>query len=222
MYYYIYQITNLVNNKIYVGAHKTRCLDDGYMGSGKVIKYAIEKHGLKNFRKDILEFFTNDEDMYAREKEIVTEEFLLREDVYNLRRGGHGGFDYLNSAEGIFNRRHTFKIWSDSGTKAFIEKFNSDEAFKKAHLIKLQEVRKKAIIKISEKYPKGVQYGKKQSEETKLKQKDTYENIGHQQGEKNSQYGKMWIYNLETFESIRINKDEIIPDGWNKGRKIKK
>lgn len=36
-YYYIYQITNLVNAKIYVGVHKTKDLNDGYMGSGKVI-----------------------------------------------------------------------------------------------------------------------------------------------------------------------------------------
>ena len=41
-YYYIYQITNLVNNKIYVGVHKTKDLNDGYMGSGKVIISAIK------------------------------------------------------------------------------------------------------------------------------------------------------------------------------------
>jgi len=87
-----------VNNKIYVGVHKTKDLDDGYMGSGKVIKHAIEKHGIDNFRKDILEFFEDAESMYAREKEVVTDEFLLREDVYNLRRDGNGGFDYINSS----------------------------------------------------------------------------------------------------------------------------
>ena len=95
-YYYLYQITNLVNAKIYVGVHKTSDINDEYMGSGKVIRSAIQKYGANNFKKDILEFFDTSEAMYAREKEIVTDEFLLREDVYNLRRGGTGGFDYLN------------------------------------------------------------------------------------------------------------------------------
>ena len=85
MFYYLYEIKNLVNSKIYVGVHKTRNMNDGYMGSGKVIRSAIEKYGIENFQKVILETFGDTKAMYAREKEVVTEEFLAREDVYNLR-----------------------------------------------------------------------------------------------------------------------------------------
>ena len=94
MFYYLYQITNLVNAKIYVGVHKTRNMNDGYMGSGKVILRAMKKHGTNNFEKVILETFADAKSMYAREKEVVNESFLSRKDVYNLRRGGTGGFDY--------------------------------------------------------------------------------------------------------------------------------
>ena len=94
-HFYLYEIKNNLNGKIYVGVHKTKNLDDGYMGSGKLIGRAIEKYGLENFTKTILEKFDDAESMYAREKEYVNEDFLMREDVYNLRRGGHGGFDYL-------------------------------------------------------------------------------------------------------------------------------
>lgn len=96
MFYYLYEIRNNLNDKIYVGVHKTTDMDDGYMGSGKILLRAISKNGIENFTKTILETFATSEQMYAREKEVVTDEFLLREDVYNLRRGGTGGFDYIN------------------------------------------------------------------------------------------------------------------------------
>ena len=94
----MYEIKNLINNKIYVGVHKTLNLNDGYMGSGKVILRAIKKHGIENFTKTILETFDNAETMFSKEIEIVSDEFLARPDVYNLRRGGSGGFDFINKA----------------------------------------------------------------------------------------------------------------------------
>ena len=35
--------------------------------------------------------------MYAKEAELVNEEFLMNENTYNLKIGGFGGFDYINS-----------------------------------------------------------------------------------------------------------------------------
>jgi hypothetical protein len=37
-------------------------------------------------------------------------------------------------------------------------------------------------------------------------------------GEANSQYGTMWICNVELEENKKISKDDIIPEGWIKGR----
>ncbi len=71
VYYYLYQITNLVNGKIYVGVHRTDNLKDGYMGSGVYLKRAQQKHGIENFEKKLLQFFENEKDMYSAESYMV-------------------------------------------------------------------------------------------------------------------------------------------------------
>ena len=91
MFYYLYEIKNLINDKIYVGVHKSKTLDDSYMGSGKGIRTAIKKYGKHNFSKRIIEVFPTKEEMYSREAQIVTEEFVLRRDTYNFACGGSGG-----------------------------------------------------------------------------------------------------------------------------------
>ena len=226
MFFYLYQITNLVNNKIYIGVHSTKDIDDSYMGSGVNIQSAIKKYGINNFKKDILYTFDNVEDMYAKEKELVTEVFLLREDTYNLRVGGTGGFDFINknNLNGFYNtevarkgRQSTNallevrygeqwkKIISKNGNKALQKKREDDPYFNQ---IMIEHGRRN--IKIASQYantPRAIQ-----------NKKNTFSKIGHQQGQKNSQYGKMWITNGK--ESKSIPGQEIIPEGWRRGRVI--
>lgn len=95
MYYYVYEIKNEINGKIYIGVHRTKDLNDGYMGSGKILKQAINKYGIESFSKTILEFFDSYEEALSKEQEIVTEEFLSREDTYNMKCGGNGGWDWI-------------------------------------------------------------------------------------------------------------------------------
>lgn len=208
----MYKITNLVNSKIYVGVHKTTNLEDGYMGSGKVIRNAIAKHGIENFKKDILEFFENAELMYAREKEVVNENFLLRKDVYNLRRGGSGGFDYINKLglnpyTTTFKNPDVHKATIESRKLRLLEKGFTDKELKSHKKLKGVAINKsfrdKGCINAA-------------SESSKLKRNNTFDEIKHQQGEKNSQFGTIWITN--GFINKKIKKEDSIPEGWNRGR----
>lgn len=87
-YHFIYKITNKINNKFYIGAHSTNNIEDGYMGSGKMINKAIDKYGLENFKKDILEYCDDQESLFKRESEIVTKELVKDKQCYNIQVGG--------------------------------------------------------------------------------------------------------------------------------------
>lgn len=102
----VYLTINVVNDYIYVGVHKTKNPDvfDGYIGNGIYInkpatyqysktkfQRAVKKYGPKCFRRETIAVFNNEDEAYFLEEQIVNEDFLAREDVYNLILGGGNG-----------------------------------------------------------------------------------------------------------------------------------
>ena len=87
-YYCVYEVKNKINEKVYIGFHKTHNLNDNYMGSGKAIIKAIEKYGIENFERRYIEIFDNIEDALKLEAEIVNEEFVQKDTNYNICIGG--------------------------------------------------------------------------------------------------------------------------------------
>lgn len=88
MFYTVYKVINLLNNRYYIGVHKTKNPNDKYYGSGIIIKDAINKYGKENFTKEILFIFDNSSDAYLKEKELVNEESLKDPLIYNIQIGG--------------------------------------------------------------------------------------------------------------------------------------
>jgi len=211
MFYTIYKITNKINNKFYIGMHKTNNLDDGYMGSGKLLKRAIKKYGIKNFIKEILYVFDNEEDMKNKEKELV----VISEQSYNLCEGGHGGFSYINrNSEKFLTEKRLNSLMSIEKTlRLWRLKYDNDEKFREES----RQRSKKALIKAKEIYSNGFFYGRKHTEQTKLKMRKS-KNVGSD----NSQYGTCWITNGSENKKIKsCDIDKWINLGYYKGRIIK-
>ena len=89
-YNYVYKITNIINNKIYIGVHGTDNIDDGYMGSGRRLRYSIKKYGKENHKVEILEFLDSREELIKREEEIVNLNEIAKNECINLVVGGEG------------------------------------------------------------------------------------------------------------------------------------
>lgn len=94
----IYQTTNLLNGKTYIGRHSTDNLDDGYLGSGTILKRAIRKSGRDSFKRIVLFDFPTPEEMIAKEIELLTEEFISSADNYNIGIGQGGLFTHDEDA----------------------------------------------------------------------------------------------------------------------------
>ena len=84
----IYKVTNLINNKIYIG----KKVEDRktYYGSGTAIKLAINKYGKKNFKKEILEKCNAKEELNKREIYWIEKLNSKFPNGYNLTDGGEG------------------------------------------------------------------------------------------------------------------------------------
>ena len=104
MEYIVYLTTNLINNKIYVGVHGTENSNifDGYIGNSiNIFKSnpelnnpklpfhrAVKKYGYGAFKRAIIKVFNSEQEALDLEAEIVDEEFIKREDTYNITLGG--------------------------------------------------------------------------------------------------------------------------------------
>ena len=94
---YVYQTTNLVNNKKYIGfSSKTPNNSISYLGSGTLLSKSINKYGRENFKKEILKEFDNEDEARLFEEQCINNVNAVENtEYYNLTKGGYGGFSEL-------------------------------------------------------------------------------------------------------------------------------
>ena len=114
MIHFVYETTNLINGKKYIGKHSTTNIDDGYLGSGKILLEDIKMYGRKNFGRKILIIVGSEEESYRYENKLITNHIIQSKKYYNLTVGGQG-----------FNSDDLKKQWKDPEFKKKMSKANS-------------------------------------------------------------------------------------------------
>ena len=175
------------------------------MGSGKLLKFAVEKHGLNNFKKEILHIFESEEEMNVKEAELVE----VGSHTYNLCPGGKGGWGYVNENCGNQGERlnralsieKRIKGGNNGGRRCAREK-------RGWHAPEVRARRIDSLRLVT------------QTESWKEKQRAAHlgKKMPDQSGEKNSQYGTFWITNGVDNAKTR----EYIPENWKRGRSLKR
>lgn len=221
-YYILYETTNLINGKKYRGIHKTNKIDDGYLGSGLAFENAVKKYGKKNFKREILEFCNDYDELLEREMFYVDENWINDESNYNLKTGGQSSG--LLSQESKDKISKTLKRKYDSGEivkrieAPYIpteeQNKNMSDILKERytkieHHLKGCEPWNKGLKGMQESWCKGLKLGP-QSEESKRKKSETlkerYKNQEHHSKGKDP-----WNKGLKGEQ-----------EAWNKGKEMEK
>ena len=158
--YIVYETTNLINGKYYIGVHNLNTRKN-YLGSGKILKQAVKKYGHDNFIRETLKEFDNQDDAYNYEKLIVNIKLINNQNCYNICGGGFGS--------SIMSENTKEKI-----SKSRIGKYSGkDNSFYgKKHSKKTKENFSK-IRKGTHKGKYNSFYGKKHTEKSKKKMSES-------------------------------------------------
>ena len=207
---YLYIKTHNITGLKYFG--KTTNNDPyKYNGSGTYWKRHLNKHG-NDVSTEIIGYYTDKEEClnvalkFSKDNDIVKSE-----EWANLKEESlDGGFDFIHQ-NNLYSPSCSFK---NPGVRT-----QATEKSKKWIEENREEWIKRLKIGMKRKFddPSYKKQGKPPAKETTKKRKEIYKRIKHQQGEKNSQFGTVWITN--GIKPIKIKKCDIIPEGYRLGRK---
>ena len=152
----IYKTTNLINGKFYIGQDSKN--NSEYLGSGKLLNRAINKYGIKNFKKETLEVCKNKKHLNEREIYWI-EKTEAKKYGYNIADGGHGGNTYNEE----ISKRISKQFKNRKLSPETIQKIKDTKA-KNPDKYKMSEENKK---KMSQRHK-----GKKHPEEWKKRQSE--------------------------------------------------
>lgn len=237
--YNIYLITNLDNNKKYVGLTKFSITERFYqhVKRGFLLTEAIKKYGEDKFFIELIEEVDSAGRAYELEQYYIKEYNTKIPYGYNLTDGGDGIFGWEVTEEYRQECSERVKQLHKEKKVGMYGKNHSDETKRKMSVASKGKskpwlIGRKLSPESIEKL-RQINLGRVLSDETKKKISENHHDVN---GENNPMYGKK--HSPETIEKLRekaknrpkrvwinngieeklMNIDESIPMGYNKGR----
>lgn len=103
MFGYVYETTNMINNKKYIGKCEEPKLNENYLGSGRYLQNAISKYGKENFSVRIIDTAESRKELNEKEISWIAKLNAVESDeYYNISSGGDGG----NTQAGFTEEQH--------------------------------------------------------------------------------------------------------------------
>lgn len=174
---YIYETTNLINGRKYIGLSNKEQFDSSYLGSGSILKKAIKKYGRESFKVKPLEYHYNKQSLIDAERRVIKERKAnISDEYYNICEGGQWG-DVISGmseeskkamGEKISKKRKDWFNNNPHQRKLYAErmrKMSSGKKLSEEDKIRLQKAQKEDRQKNPEKYKDAI----KKSRETKKK-----------------------------------------------------
>ena len=206
-YGFIYITTNMVNGKRYIGQRKFSKGWKSYLGSGKILKQAIEKDGRNNFIRDIVVIAYTKKELDELEIQFIKNYNAIESyDFYNIAKGGDGGDNSgeLSVMYGKKHSEHTKRKISNTRKLKGVAKGKSNPMYGVhicgenhhdfgKHLSEERKLRQSETMKNKYKNGEIKPYfkGKTLSQETKKKMSETRINKGVAKGKNNPRATKV-------------------------------
>lgn len=181
-YGYVYLITNLLNGKKYVGMRASPVFDETYYGSGVAIINAVNKYGTESFKREILHWCRDPEELTETEvSELLARKVVESTEYYNIIDtktpilfGEDNGFYGKSHTEDTKEKLRQYRLGRtlSEETKQRLREYNeSEEGKKKNERIS----RERQGVPITEDHKEKIRYTcrtdeyRKNASETKLK-----------------------------------------------------
>lgn len=102
---FVYITINKKTGKAYIGKKHFDRQWEQYLGSGKILKHSIKKHGEEAFYKIIVGFAKTEEQLDELEKLLIDVNIATTNDnFYNIAAGGHGGNTFAGYSDEEFEK----------------------------------------------------------------------------------------------------------------------
>lgn len=151
---FIYVTVNKLNGKKYIGQHST--WNKNYLGSGTCLNRAINKYGIENFERFIIDLAESQYELDERETFYINEEWgniVKSQDWYNIKDGAQNGGDTfaglseeeMEKIKEKISEVHKGKIVSEE-TRKKMRDAQLGKILSKEHRKKISEAQFKAVV----------------------------------------------------------------------------